>query len=163
MDVWITTDWLQRRTGKHRSTIARWRARGCIPTELERLARLELGGELELIHAQWAGWRLDPRSGTLVTPGGEPHAAGEIQCLGLLRQRVDALEAELAQLRALRARSRLARLGRALIAWFAARHERARKRRRPSPLDPDYALGFDLTTSDRRAAAQSDALRQRSR
>lgn len=94
MKTHIPNAWLRERTGKHRSTITRWRLAGRLPPELVRLARLELDGELGLIHDKWAGWKIHPKTGELVSPGGECYTAGEIQCIPLQHQRIRALELE---------------------------------------------------------------------
>lgn len=64
--------WVRDRTGAHRTTVRRWRRRG-YPPIVRRLAALELGGHLGLIHAAWKGWRIERSTGELVAP--EEYAA----------------------------------------------------------------------------------------
>ena len=76
MPYYFSDEWVRRRTGKHRTTIARWREKQCFPPEIVRLARLELDGELGLIHADWHEIRLCRKSGLLVVPGGFARGPG---------------------------------------------------------------------------------------
>jgi hypothetical protein len=91
----VTDDWLRERAAVHRSTVARWRAQRQFPPALVRLAALELEGRLELIHAAWAGFSIDARSGELVMPGGERYRAGEILALPIRAQQLRELERRL--------------------------------------------------------------------
>lgn len=56
-----------RRAGVHRTTVMRWRKRGW-PPMLLRLAALEMGGHLGLIHRDWQGWRIERSNGALIAP-----------------------------------------------------------------------------------------------
>lgn len=56
-----------RRAGVHRTTVIRWRKRGW-PPMLLRLAALEMGGHLGLIHRDWQGWRIERSNGALIAP-----------------------------------------------------------------------------------------------
>lgn len=60
-------EWARDRTGAHRTTVRRWQARGWPPI-VRRLAALELGGHLGLIHRRWQGWRIERSTGELVAP-----------------------------------------------------------------------------------------------
>jgi len=86
----FTDAWARERTGRHRTTVTRWRESGKFPPELVRLAELELQGELGHIHARWQGWRIT-RAGELVSPAGEPFLPGELLALGLKYQQLGEL------------------------------------------------------------------------
>jgi hypothetical protein len=98
--MFATDEWLMQRAGVHRSTVARWRRSRRFPRALERLAALELEGELAHIHAAWQGWRID-RRGTLIAPGGMTYSPGELLALPVRFQLLHELE------RRLKPRSRL--------------------------------------------------------
>ena len=87
----FTDTWVMERTGKHRTTVYRWRQDGRFPPELERLAELELEGQLALIHDKWQGWKIDPRTGELVTPGGDRFMPAELVALPVQYQRLTEL------------------------------------------------------------------------
>lgn len=90
--MFATDDWLIERARVHRSTVARWRARRVFPAALQRLVELELEGRLELIHDAWTGFKIDARTGELVTPGGLRYRAGEILALPIRAQLLHELE-----------------------------------------------------------------------
>lgn len=99
----FTMTWVCSRTGKHRTTVARWHGRRAYPPEVIRLARIELDGELGLIDPRWEGWRLCWRHGVLIPPPVNPLAPftpGEILAFGYKVERMHALERELMKLRA---------------------------------------------------------------
>lgn len=91
----VTDEWLRERAGVHRSTVARWRLSKRFPPAIARLAELELNGRLELIHDHWQGWRIDPRSGELIAPGGFTYKPGELLALPIRYQLQHELEREL--------------------------------------------------------------------
>lgn len=98
----FTMTWVCTRTGRHRTTVARWRERQAFPPEVIRLARLELDGELGLIDPRWEGWRLCWRHGVLVPPDAHPlppFTPGEVLSLGYKVERMHELERELAKLK----------------------------------------------------------------
>jgi hypothetical protein len=98
--MFVTDEWAAERTGKHRTTILRWRLSGTWPPELVRLARLELEGDLALIHADWEGWRLDARSGELCAPLSRlTFKPGRLLAIPLREQHVHALQRQLDSLR----------------------------------------------------------------
>lgn len=90
--MFATDAWLIERSGVHRATVARWRARREFPPALVRLAELELEGQLALIHPAWAGFAIDPRTGELVMPGGERYRAGELLAIPLRTQHLQELQ-----------------------------------------------------------------------
>lgn len=87
MSLFASDAWIRDRTGRHRTTIKRWRDAGRFPPELVRLAELELEGELGHIHARWHGWRIN-RAGELVSPAGEPYLPGELLAMSLKYQQI---------------------------------------------------------------------------
>lgn len=92
--------WIIARTGRHRTTIARWRRTRRFPPELEALAALELGGELGIISAAWQGWTLDRRTSELCAPGRWlSFSVGELLAAPLRDQERRALASELARIR----------------------------------------------------------------
>lgn len=99
-ELWLTLDWARRVTGKHRTTVRRWKETGRWPPEVLRLAGLEVHGRIGLIHRAWTGWMINPRTGELVTPDNWSVDAGAILTWRIVFERVRALEAELAKLRA---------------------------------------------------------------
>ena len=90
--MFATDTWIIERSGVHRATVARWRARRAFPAALVRLAEIELEGRLELIHEAWAGFAIDPRTGELVMPGGERYRAGELLALPIRAQHLAELQ-----------------------------------------------------------------------
>jgi hypothetical protein len=108
--VFATDTWIIERARVHRSTVSRWRARREFPPALQRLAELELNGRIELIHDAWTGWRIDARTGELVTPGGERYSAGEIWALPIRAQMLHELERRANESLATRALAALRRL-----------------------------------------------------
>lgn len=98
--MFVTDEWAIERTGKHRTTVLRWRLAGTWPPELQRLARLELDGELGLIHPAWEGWKLDARTAELCAPLSRlSFAPGQLLAIPLREQLVHALERDLGLLR----------------------------------------------------------------
>lgn len=96
----MNDDWLQKVTGAHRTTIARWRALGSLPPELVRLAKLELVGEIGLINDAWLGWRIDAKTGQLISPGETfAYTPGEICALNLRLQQLAELDRDNSRLR----------------------------------------------------------------
>lgn len=80
--MYATDEWIAERAGVHRATVRRWRASRKFPLALERLAAIELEGELGMIHKGWHGWRLTA-AGQLVSPDGEHYTPGVILALAL--------------------------------------------------------------------------------
>jgi len=102
--AFFTDEWVQQCTGRHRTTIARWRRHRNWPPEILRLARLEIEGELGLIDPRWRGWRLCSRRGQLFPPDAYATPAtgftpGELLALPWKLGRLQALEVEVAGLR----------------------------------------------------------------
>jgi transcriptional regulator with XRE-family HTH domain len=90
-----TDAWIMERAGVHRSTVARWRRSQQFPPALERLAALELEGDLALIHSAWHGWRIDRAAGALIAPGGMHLTPGELLALPVRYQLLRELERRL--------------------------------------------------------------------
>lgn len=88
--MFVTDEWIIERAGVHRTTVTRWRAARKFPPMLQRLAELELGGELGLIDPRWMGWRV--AGGELVAPNGDHFAPGIILALALRLQQLGELE-----------------------------------------------------------------------
>ena len=95
--MFATDEWIAARTGAHRTTIARWRESRAFPSALVQLAELELYGRVELIHAAWAGFRLDARDGTLWTPENWPCRPGDVLAIKYRLAHVQELERRLAR------------------------------------------------------------------
>lgn len=91
--------WACRVTGLHRTTIARMRQRQRVRPELVRLAAIELGGAIGLIHDAWDGWRLCRKNGLLQTPCGWEFRPGELLAMPIRYQELAALRAEVEDLR----------------------------------------------------------------
>lgn len=92
-------------TGRHRTTVARWYQRRRLPAAVRCLVELAFGGRLERIHAAWAGWILDPKTGELETPGGQRFTVGELLAVPYRYQELSELRAQLREL-AVMARNR---------------------------------------------------------
>jgi hypothetical protein len=85
-------EWLQAVAGVHRTTVARWRARQELPLAVSLLLRVMYYGELELVHEAWKDFRLDPRSGVLVTPEAWPCRPGDVLAIKYRAAQLEALE-----------------------------------------------------------------------
>lgn len=83
-------------------TVRRWRRDG-LPDGPTAVAFALLDGDLGAHHPAWRGWWLDPRDGCLVAPNGEAVTVGDVAAHRLERQRLRALEREVAELRAQKA------------------------------------------------------------
>lgn len=100
---WISHGELERLTGAHRTTVARWKLRaraGWLPAWLARLVNTLHRGHLDDINAAWRGWLINPHDGHLVTPEGVSVSQGQIRALPQLYELRRALELELEHLRA---------------------------------------------------------------
>jgi uncharacterized small protein (DUF1192 family) len=85
-----------RQLNVHRTTVRRWLAGQVqIPGHQLQVIRMLLG-HLPGTDGQWAGWSFF--QGELVAPNGQAFRAGEVMSIGLNRQRIAALEAEVQRL-----------------------------------------------------------------
>lgn len=85
-----------RQLNVHRTTVRRWVAgKVQIPGHQLQVIRMLLG-HLPGTEGKWAGWSFF--QGQLVAPNGQAYGAGEVMAIGLNRQRILALEAELHRL-----------------------------------------------------------------
>lgn len=85
-----------RQLNVHRTTVRRWLAGQVqIPGHQLQVIRLLLG-HLPGTEGQWAGWSFF--QGQLVAPNGNAFNAGDVLAIGLNRQRILALEAQLHEL-----------------------------------------------------------------
>jgi hypothetical protein len=85
-----------RQLNVHRTTVRRWLAGTVqIPGHQRQVMRMLLG-HLPGTEGQWAGWSFF--QGALVAPTGDAFKAGDVLAIGLQRQRVQALEAEVHRL-----------------------------------------------------------------
>lgn len=89
---------LARMCGVTRRTAQRWRRTGKAPAVIVVMLELLHSGPLELISYQWADWAI--RKGKLCNIDGHEYTPGEVWGIGLLHQRIAALEASNRQLRA---------------------------------------------------------------
>lgn len=103
--IFVADDWLRDVAGAHRTTVARWRQAQRLPRAVSVLIRVMHDGELELVHPAWAGFKLDRRTGELVTPEAWPCTPGDLLAIKYRMAQVRALERELAIARSLRIRS----------------------------------------------------------
>lgn len=88
---------VQRELNVHRTTIRRWLAGQVqIPGHQLQVIRLLLG-HLPGTDGQWSGWVF--YKGKLCAPNGNEFQAGEVLAIGLQRQRVAALEAQVHELK----------------------------------------------------------------
>jgi hypothetical protein len=72
--VWISPPMvpeLCRDLGVHRTTITRWMKQRRLPNAIRKLLDITGNGALEHIHADWQGWKIDPKDGDLIFPLGE--------------------------------------------------------------------------------------------
>lgn len=145
--IHASDDWLAGKTGAHRTTVARWRRTQRLPRSVALLIRLMRFGELELVHPDWRGWTLDPRSGTLYTPAGEPLKPQDLLAIHYRRAQVDTLERELAELRTVKRAPNLAHRALELVdtfmraRGFAVHKRHARAQRRVDHTDAERAAG----------------------
>jgi hypothetical protein len=141
--MFVTDEWAAERTGKHRTTILRWRLSGSWPPELVRLARLELDGELGLIHPDWDGWKLDVRTGELCAPLSRlSFPPGRLLAIPLREQHVHALQRQVDALRSA----------------HAATHEQRASGRRVRFAGGAGTVCQQCGASDRRHASRTDDL-----
>lgn len=85
-----------RQLNVHRTTVRRWQAGTVqIPGHQLQVIRMLLG-HLPGTEGKWAGWSFF--KGELVAPNGQAFGAGDVMAIGLNRQRVKALEAEVERL-----------------------------------------------------------------
>lgn len=98
--IYASTEWLAELAGVHRTTAERWKRSQRLPKPISTLMRVMLDGELELVHSDWSGWRLDRRTGVLYTPDGWPCRPSDILAIRYRLAQVRALERELAAARA---------------------------------------------------------------
>lgn len=93
--IYASTEWLASVAGVHRTTAERWLASQRLPRAVGLLIRVVLEGELELVHPDWEGFRLD-RWGKLWTPEGWPCSPGDLRAIRYRVAQVRELERELA-------------------------------------------------------------------
>ena len=88
---------VERELNVHRTTVQRWQ-RGLIriPGAKHQAIRMLLG-DLPGTAGEWFGWRF--WKGELWSPGGDRFSAGDVLAIGLQRQQIAALQAELKALR----------------------------------------------------------------
>ena len=98
-DQHFSDDWAGEVTGLHRTTIGRMRKSNRIRPELRRLATLELGGVIGLIHSDWDGWSVSRKTGKLCAPTGWEFTPGELLAMPLRYQEIRALRYQLDSLR----------------------------------------------------------------
>ena len=91
MPNYFTDKWVLEVTGRHRSSVTRWRQKNRFPREVQLLASVQLHGELGHIHRNWNDWRLDTRSGELFSPAGDSFTPNELVALPLRLQELNAL------------------------------------------------------------------------
>lgn len=101
---WISHGELERLTGAHRTTVARWKRRAraglAAPPWLVRLVNAVHRGHLGDLSAAWRGWLINPRDGQLVSPEGLCVTPGQVRALPQMYDLKRTLEGELLQLRA---------------------------------------------------------------
>ena len=99
-DIWVTARDIPdicELTGAHRTTVARWITSKRFPVAVARLLDLIYNGNLAVIHADWNGFRVNPRTGELDTPLKRSSTAGEILAIPYRYQLIANLQAELRQ------------------------------------------------------------------
>lgn len=91
---------VERELNVHRTTVQRWQ-RGLvrIPGAKHQAIRMLLG-DLPGTEGAWSGWRF--WAGKLWSPGGDQFSAGDVLAIGLQRQQIQALEAEIKTLKSCR-------------------------------------------------------------
>jgi len=100
-EIWLTQQMvpnLSTRLGVHRSTIYRWLREGQLPPAMYALLDITENGRLGRIHNDWSAWRIDIRTGELVTPivrraRNRRIKPGEIMSEQLRYQQISALKA----------------------------------------------------------------------
>ncbi|HZF29682.1 MAG TPA: hypothetical protein VE907_11215 [Gammaproteobacteria bacterium] len=114
--IFASADWLAEISGAHRTTVERWQRTQRLPRAVALLIRIMLEGELELVHPDWAGFRLDRRDGTLWTPEAWPARPADVTGIKHRMAQIGELERELGRARsvAIGADGRARELARAL-------------------------------------------------